>query len=486
MRASLSEELTQLSAAEIAALVRRRAASPVEVLEAHLVRIERLNPRLNAVVTLAPDALDVARAAEAALSRGEDLGPLAGVPFTVKETIETVNLRTTFGSRVFAEHVPRFDAPAVARLRAAGAILLGKTNVSEFALDYTADNSVFGRTNNPFDERLTPGGSSGGCAAAVCACMTAAGLGSDMTGSVRVPAHFCGVAALRPTAGRVPGAGHLPPIEGPYALGASLGPIARRVEDLALLFDVLVADDVDRIKYRFEGDEPDDSIADLKGRRIACYVDDGSVRASDETRAAVEAAARALEDAGLVSVDERPPHVGRATELWLSLFSKATQEFIGGTYRGREGEAGPIARLMLERAANAKPTLLHEYFDAWRARDRLRAELLEWMAETPLLVAPVGAVAAFPHDTRKVAAAGGETLGVFRAFGYAQAFNVFDLPAACVRAGWTGDGRPVGVQIVGRPRAEREVLAAARIVEQALGGWRGVPENLSQPGGNSV
>jgi aspartyl-tRNA(Asn)/glutamyl-tRNA(Gln) amidotransferase subunit A len=213
---------------------------------------------------------------------------------------------------------------------------------------------------------------------------------------------------------------------------------------------------------------------------VAWYADDGTTLVAPEVRSAVEDAASALRDAGAAVEEGRPPHVERATELWLKLFSYATQEFLRRTYAGHEDEAGPVASLLLKRAAGAGAPALDEYFGAWEERDRLRGELLEWMESTPLVIAPVGAVAAPLHDARKVSA-GGREFGVFQAFGYAQAFNVFDLPAASVRAGWTGGGLPVGVQVVGRPRAESEVLAAARVVEEALGGWRNVPENLSKP-----
>ena len=196
MSTSEEQELTRLPAAELARLIRARAVSPVEVFESHLRRVEAVNPLLNAVVALAPGALESARAAEAAVARGEALGPLHGVPVTLKDTIDVRGVRATCGSRVRADYVPEEDAPAVARLRAAGAIILGKTNCPEFALDYTSENPVFGRANNPHDLGRTPGGSSGGCAAAVSAGMTAGSIGSDLAGSIRIPAHFCGVAGL--------------------------------------------------------------------------------------------------------------------------------------------------------------------------------------------------------------------------------------------------------------------------------------------------
>jgi Asp-tRNA(Asn)/Glu-tRNA(Gln) amidotransferase A subunit family amidase len=510
----LTDELTRLPAARLVALMRARAVSPVEVLEAHLERAERLNPRLNAVVTFAPDAVERARDAERAAMRADadDLPPLHGLPITIKDTIDTAALRTTSGSRARAANVPSKDATAVARLRAAGAIIYGKTNTSELALDYTTENPVFGRTTNPHDEARTPGGSSGGCAAAVAACLTPASLGSDMTGSIRVPAHFCGVAGLKPTAGAVPADGHFPPTEGACSLGASLGPIARTVEDLTLLFDALTNSD-QRYSHPLNSDQPRSHLINseqqqshsdqprsrplnfdprhsypsrsgaerihhdtkLEGLGVAFYTDDGVTRVSDETKMAVESAARALEATGCRVAESRPPGVERAPALWLALFSRAVRGTVRELYAGREQEAGAAARAMLERdqrerdATNAQT--LEDFFAAWLERDRLLARLVEWMSDAPLLVAPVGAVAAFEHGARKVEVAGQE-VGVFRAFSYAQTFNVFNLPVACVPAGRTREGLPVGVQIVGRPFAERAVLRAARAIEEALGGWQ--------------
>lgn len=465
-------ELTQMTATRLAALIRAREVSPVEVVEAHLRRVEELNPRLNAVVTLAPDALDEARRAEAALMRGEAVGVLCGVPVTVKDTIETGGLRTTSGTRLRAGYVPDRDAPAVGRLRTAGAIVLGKTNTSELALDYTADNPVFGRTNNPHALSHTAGGSSGGCAAAVAACLTPSGLGSDLVGSIRIPAHFCGVCGFKPTAGRIPGAGHLPPTGGVFSLAASLGTLARSVDDLALFYGALSGDEASPVHEENADRTKRRAAATLRrGSRVAWYADDGVVPVTVETRAAVEAAAGALAAAGMIVVEERPPEVEHGARLWLELFSTAVQDFLRGLFAGREDEGGEPVRALLERAKSAPVFAAGDFFRAWAERDERRARLSEWMEATPILVAPVGAVAAFEHGARKVETGGG-AVSVFRAFSYAQTFNAFDLPAAVVPAGRTREGLPVGVQIVGRRGAEWEVLAAARIVEESLGGWQ--------------
>ncbi|MBV9923728.1 MAG: amidase [Acidobacteria bacterium] len=461
MNSPEAQELTSLSAAELALLIRAREVSPVEVAEAHLRRIEEVNQTLNAVVTLAPDVLQRAREAEAAVARGGPSGELWGVPVTVKDTVDVRGVRTACGSRVRADYVPAEDAPAVARLRAAGALILGKTNCPEFALDYTSENPVFGRTNNPHDLERTPGGSSGGCAAAVAACMTAGSLGSDLAGSIRIPAHFCGVAGLKPTAGRVPRGGHMPPMSGLHSLGATLGPLARTVEDLTLFYGILSGESTAR--------------ETLKGARVAFYVGDD---VTAETRAAVGSAARALKDAGLEVEEEVPPGVFEATNLWLPLFEYATQRFVRGTYVGREEEAGRAARVILERAGRWGEPPLEKILAAWEERDRVRETLLRWMERTPLFVAPVGATPAFRHEEFGRVEVGGRSVPTFRAFSDAHAANVYDLPAASVPAGRDASGLPVGVQVVGRPHDERRVLEAAKVIEEALGGWRPPPETL--------
>ena len=431
-------------------LIRRREVSPVEVAAAYLQQIDRLNPELNAIVTLAPDVMDRARAAEAALMRGDDHGELHGVPITIKDTIETAGLRTTSGSVIRKDYVPNVDAPAVARLKAAGAIILGKTNAAEMAMDYNADNPVFGRTNHPQNPNLTPGGSSGGEAVAIATGMSPGGLGSDLAGSVRIPAHFCGIAGLKPTTGRVPGEGQFPPSTGPYSLGAVIGPMARTAGDLRRLFAVLTNDSIAET-------------CDLRGSRVAWYTDDGIAPATEETARAVAHAAKALSEAGLITEERRPPHVERGNEMWLKLFSRASVVQLRNVYKGRESVGGSFVSWRLATADDNPAPTLDEYVADWMERDRLREELLRWMETTPLIVAPVGATPAYPHDTLKVTV-GGSTMGTFRAFSYAQTFNVFDLPVVTVPAGRSKDGLPIGVQIVGRPFAEDIVLAAAEIV----------------------
>ena len=451
--------------------MRARAISPVEVVDAHLKAIERINPAINAIVTVAGDVRERAFAAEKEIGRDRLVGPLHGLPITIKDTIDTAGMRTTSGSRVRAQHVPQQDAPAVARLKTAGAIVLGKTNVPEMAIPYECDNPVFGRANNPHNPQLTPGGSSGGEAAAIAACLSPAGIGSDLSGSIRVPAHFCGIAGLKPTVGRVPMEGHTPSASGVVGLGACIGPMARTVQDLALLFRVL-ADPTD---VQTKEDESLDLIK-LRGVRVAWYAEDSQVPVADEIQKAIDSAVHALSEHGLEMFEALPPGVSKAPQLWIDLFSRAANSEIGSLYRGRGDEAGPLVSRFLENADDEPDEFEDRIDNAERLasavveRERLREDLLRWMKATPLILAPVGATAAFEHGRQRVDV-DGAYVNIFRAFSYSQAFNVFGFPAATVRAGKTSSGLPIGVQVIGRPFDEMTVLAATAIIEEALGGW---------------
>lgn len=467
----MSEELTAKSATELAKLIRAREVSPVEVVEAYLRRIERLNPALNAIVTLSPQILDLARAAESDLINGKQVGPLHGVPVTVKDTIDTEGLRSTSGSRLRMNQLPDRDATAVARLKAAGAIILGKTNTPEMAIPYETDNPVFGRTNNPHARHRTPGGSSGGEAAAIAACLSPAGIGSDLSGSIRVPAHFCGIVGLKPTTGRVPMDGHTPTANGLLSLGACIGPMARTTEDLALLFGVIA--DATPSGHSNRASLLPEEIATLHGLRVGWYVDDGVALVTDETRAAILSAAKILSDAGLEVGEAKPPGISRGSALWIELFSRAATEQLREVYRGREDEAGPQVLSLLRNPdegadLQSKIGRAEKVAAAVVERGSLREDLLLWMKTTPLILAPVGAVPAFEHGAQRLEV-GSRSISVFRAFSYAQTFNVFGLPCVAVPAGRSAEGLPIGVQIIGRPFEEGAVLAAAQVIEEAFG-----------------
>ena len=389
----------------------------------------------------------------------------------MKDTIETRGLKTTSGSLLRADHVPDEDAPAVARLKAAGAIILGKTNVPEMAIPYECDNAIFGRTNNPHDARRTSGGSSGGEAAAISACLSPAGLGSDLSGSIRVPAHFCGIVGLKPTTGRISSVGHFPPAVGALSHGAVVGPMARYVEDLSLLLNVLTEfNGAESVSAPVEKPLSGNALIDIRDWRVASYLNESSGLVTEETRQAVHAVMRVLNEAGFIIEDGESPGLGQASALWPALFSRASIIQLRDTYAGEDEKAGEVARAVLTSADKSPSPSLDEFAVAWTEREALRSTLLEWMSRTPLIVAPVGAVPAFEHGARRVKVGDAE-MSVFRAFDYSRAINVLGFPSVAVPAGRSSEGLPIGVQIIGRPFEEEAVLAAASIIEEALGGW---------------
>src|ERR1700693_1297983 len=291
-------DLTFLSAVAMAEQIRKKKISPLELADAHLTKIERLNPQLNAFVHVDGERVRrEARNAEAAVMSGKNLGPLHGVPISIKSSLDVAGLRCEAGTRLRAGNVPTQDAPLVVRLREAGAIVLGVTNTPELLMAWETDNLLYGRTNSPWDLERTPGGSSGGEAAAIAAGMSAGGVGSDGGGSIRVPAHFSGICGLKATPGRIPATGHYPVPEGPFASIGVVGPMARTVADLKLLFEVMQGPDVGDtnaapVPVRWETEK------ETRTLRVAYFEDDGRTPVTDETRTALRTAAEALRSAG--------------------------------------------------------------------------------------------------------------------------------------------------------------------------------------------
>ncbi len=291
-------DLTFVAAVCMAEQIRKKKISPVELVDAHLKQIEKLNPELNAFVHVdAEQSRRAAKASETEVMRNKKLGPLHGVPISIKSSIVVSGLRCESGTRLRSGFVPAQDAPLVARLRAAGAIVLGVTNTPELLMAWETDNLLHGRTNNPWDLERTPGGSSGGEAAAIAAGMSAGGVGSDGGGSIRVPAHFCGICGLKPTPGRIPATGHYPESAGPFALIGVVGPMARTVADLKVLFEVMEGPDsgdtsAAPVPLRWPSE------AEARRLRVGYFEDDGRTPVTSETRAAVRTAAEGLSSAG--------------------------------------------------------------------------------------------------------------------------------------------------------------------------------------------
>ena len=467
-------ELTFLSAIAMAERIREKKLSPVELLEAHLGRIEKLNPKLNAFVQVDTEgARRQARAAETAVTRQEPLGPLHGVPISIKSSIDVMGLRCEAGTRLRAGLVASQDAPLVARLRKAGAIVLGTTNTPELLMAWETDNLLYGRTNNPWDLSRTPGGSSGGEAAAIAAGCSAGGVGSDGGGSIRVPAHFSGICGLKPTPGRIPATGHFPTSVACFALLGVVGPMARTVADLKVLFQVMQGPDY--------GDPSSAPVPvrwpqpyDLKKLRIGYFEDDGRTPVTPETRAAVRRAAEALQRAGFEVRPWRPEGLDQARQLWWRFFGVAGGMLLGPMIRGREADLSPILKQFSALVAAEPPHTAQTLLETWIMRDVLRMEIFSQMREYPILLCPVASIPAFRHGERdwKI---DGQTVSYFDSWSYCEWFNLLGTPAAVVPVGQSDEGLPIGVQIVARPWEEELVLAVAEVVEKECGGWQPPP-----------
>ena len=436
-----------LSAVDLAARIRDRSLGAEAVMQAHLSRIAAVNPALNALVQAAPDALDRARAADRVLSEGGAVGPLHGVPFTVKDWIETEDLICASGFAERADHRPSRDAAVVARMRAAGAILLGKTNVTDGA-------PVYARPNNPRDLARTPGSSSSGEAAIVAAGGSPMGLASDSGGSIRWPAHCCGVAALKPTTGQVPLTGHFPRIGHMSDPRTGIGPMARSARDLGPILAVIAGEDPgDPSSVPFPPGDP--ASVDLKGLRIAWHVDLPGARPTPETASAVEAAAEALARQGARIVQASPPRLEESMEITLA-------------YWGRVRSAA-LSRWMPDAPDRLSAGQIEQSIFQW---ERFARAMSAFMADQDLVLAPVAARPAPLHgpiDRRE--------------YLYTLPWSLTRQPVAVVPFGRSSEGLPIGVQIVARPWRDHVALAAAIALEQAAGGPWPMATELSAAGG---
>jgi Asp-tRNA(Asn)/Glu-tRNA(Gln) amidotransferase A subunit family amidase len=472
--------LNFLSAVSMAEQIRKKKISPVELVEAHLAQIEKLNPRLNAFVQVdAERALRAAHDAENRVIREkmwqEALSPLHGVPISIKSSISVAGLRCEAGCRLREGFIARQDAPLVARLKNAGAIVLGVTNTPELLMAWETDNLLYGRTNNPWDLERTPGGSSGGEAAAIAAGMSAGGVGSDGGGSIRVPAHFSGICGLKPTPGRIPATGHYPISAGPFALIGVVGPMARTVADLKVLFEIMQGPDVGDtgsapVPVRWPGDE------EIKKLRIGYFEDDGHTPVTAETRKAIRTAAEALRGAGFQVEHFQPEGLEEARQLWEKFFVVCGGMLLRSMFKEMKGDISSILKQFLDWSA-AEPALTAEtLLDVWIRRDALRVRFFAKMQEYPILLCPAAAVPAFRHGERNWQVEG-KTVGYLDAWSYAEFFNLLGNPAAVVPVGQSSEGLPIGVQLVGRPWEEEQVLSVAGILEQLSGDWK-MPPNV--------
>ena len=462
--------------AEIAKSIRSRQVSPVELLESHLRRIEFLQPKLNAFVHLDADAARAqARAAEAAVSHNRPIGPLHGIPLTVKSCIDVSGWPCPAGSLVRKDYIPSTDAPLVARLKSAGAILLGNTNTPEFLMAYETNNHLTGKTSNPWNLAYSSGGSSGGESAAIAAGCSMGGVGSDGGGSIRVPAHFCGICGLKPTPGRVPATGHFPSGAGAFGWIGVVGPMARTITDVRALFEVMAGPEAGDahsapVPLRSYSEK------DLRATRIGILQSSALGNATPETRAAVERAAKLLSDRGFVVELFELSGLDRALELWWFFFGSVIAYLLNTSLSSQESQLSPqmspqlspMLREYLSIATPRDPISLDQFIQACAERDFLREKILRQMDRVPILLSPVSSAPAFRHDEGNYSPG----TGYRDTMRFSQWLNLTGFPGASVPVSLSSEGLPIGVQIIGRPFEDELVLAVAESLEQARGPWQ--------------
>ncbi|MGD9381833.1 MAG: amidase [Candidatus Thorarchaeota archaeon] len=459
------DKLIYAPATELAQAIRNGDISSREVIDAYLLRIEEVNPKINAVVQLVSGkARAQAKEADTALKKGEIKGPLHGVPMTVKDMVETAGVICTAGTKGRASYVPSQDATVIARLRNAGAILLGKTNMPELGLAFETDNLVYGRTNNPYNLAHIPGGSSGGEAAIIAAGGSPFGISVDGGGSIRQPADCCGIVGIKPTQGRVPATGSWP-ISWLGLLTQTVGPNARYVDDLCLILPIIAGLDwQDPTIVSMPLGDPHD--IDIKNLRVAVHTDNGIMSPTTEIIDVVQETAKALSDAGMVVEEDHPEVIKQSYEILMGLYTADGGAGLNETLKmAGTTEMHPFMQGLLGICHESALTT-PEFSALMMKWTFFRSSMLSFMENYDLIICPVSAYPALPH---------GESFEKFPAFSYTMSYNLTGWPGVVVRAGTSSEGLPIGVQIVARPWREDVALAVAKYIEQKFGGWQPPP-----------
>ncbi len=445
------------SATQLAAAIQSGQVSATQVLEAHLTQIEQYNPALNAVVTLDSDrAREQARLADAALARGEVWGLLHGLPFTLKDAHATAGMRTTTGFSPL-DHVPQKDSTITARLKAAGGILIGKTNVAAMLADFQSNNPIFGRTNNPWNLDRTSGGSSGGAAAAIAAGMTPFDIGTDLSGSIRIPTHFCGVFGLKPTEHRIPLTGLIPGLPPPRSVRimSCIGPMARTVEDLTLLYSLMAGPDGQDTEVQPVSIDavPELNLSQL---RIAFATTFPDLAIAIDIRDAIAKLATQLNSLG-ATVEE-------ATLPTLDCIQERFGELVGMMVGAFQPEA------------QAQPTTLAQYLEALHHRDQAILAWEQFFEQWDVLLCPVSMVTAFPHcEAGATLQVNGQQVEYWSISAHCSVFNYTGHPAVVLPYKLDRDGLPIGIQLVGKRWNESRLLAIAQVLTQVTGAFQQPP-----------
>ena len=456
----MTKEIILSDAIKLAELIRTKEVSPVEVVQAHLDRIAAVNPKINAIITLADGALKAAKAAEAAVLAGDELGPLHGVPFTVKDSIDTADVATQRGSPIFKGRVPDVDATGVARMKKAGGILLAKTNLPEFSYWIESDNLLSGRSNNPWDVTRTPGGSSGGESAAIAAGMSPIGLGTDLAISVRGPAAQTGITSMKATYGRVPMTGIWP--RAPRRFW-HVGPMARSVRDIALAFSQLVGPD-GQDAFATSTVQFDAGIGRHPYRqlRVGWMVGPGLGPVDPEVAATVKAAAEALKDIGVFVEQVSIPALERdfPLDVFNRLHVMEMKPAFAEATAGHEDEMYKMAKTML----SLPDTSMKDYIDAEQAVERLRDGYADYFSRYDALITHVLPIPAHKHGVEEFTI-DGQTVDATYLQGATVPLNVTGLPGLSMRFGTSKEGLPINVQVVGKWQAESTILHLASLLE---------------------
>jgi amidase len=466
-------ELIFTSVVGMTRMLREKKISARELVDAHIARIQAVNGKINAVVqTCFERARTEAGEADRKLARGETAGPLHGIPMTLKDSIDTEGVVTTGGTVGRMNYVPQKDATVAARLRKAGAILLGKTNTPEFTLGRgaiagiaTTANILYGMSRNPYDLTRSTSGSSGGAGAIVAAGGAAFDIGSDWGGSIRGPAHNNGIAGIKPTSGRVPRTGHIVDYGGPYDSWQQLGPMARRVEDLILLLPLIAGPDFrDAAVVPVPWRSPD-KVA-LAKLRVAFYTSNGVAETTQETKEIVRKAASTLEKAGSAVKEDVPRDLIMRMDEVREEFMRADGWHFVNRLAERE-KSNTISPLFAE-WMKTPPVPTPDFTSLWERQDELRSKLLQWVRGYDVVLCPASGKPAEPIQ-------GNSYMRRAPGLSYTGIYNSLGWPAAVVRCGSSPEGLPIGVQVVGQPWREDVVLAVSRQLEAETGGWRRPP-----------
>jgi len=470
-------DITFYPAKKIAHLIKQKKISAVEVAQIHLQLIGKVNPKINAIMQVDEQRiLNDAASADALLSSGKPCGPLHGVPISVKDNFLTKNIITTAGSRAYEHNLPTEDATVVKRLREAGAIILGKTNLPDFAMCWDTDSTAYGRTNNPYDLNRSAGGSSGGEAAIIASGGSALGIASDGGGSIRLPAHYCGIAGFRPSRGLIPTSGLIPPTTGNFASGIvghllSVGPMARFVEDLIYCLPIIAGKDgQDPNTFNTNTLNLSKNIS-INKLRVAFYHKNGSASPAKSIINTINNVTSTLEGAGAIINEEQPPGVTESWEIFSGLLCNDGGDGLNSFLSSLNMNHLPPPCEKALKVFSSNRYSLQEFMSLWERWDLYRSRLTNFMNNYDVIICPAASFTAIPN------AQSFTDPDYFSSENYLAAYSLSGWPSVVVRAGTSEEGLPIGIQIIAQHGCDHLVLAVANYIETSIGGWK-IPQKL--------